>query len=308
MNEPKPISLIWLIIAALIAVIIVFDTVYGDDDHECRGHSCNDSTDVIDASSVVNNSVSDSSNGYGIGFGDANIAECYRSYQILIWQDSKINPLCLADSYDAKGLHDMAAIIRCDIRAIRKHFSSNVKCIEMNTMGFDVPHNTNYNSANEKLILQMWESSSLWTEDLPDLSRSLYETLEKAGSADIGTKEKGQLSELRGRLSEAGKIGEEALREMWVSELTDASPGLLKTIRRNLVLPQMSSISSQNDDDEDDRIDLLYARLNDLQAQRTADIANADKAAQRANAAAVRAEIDRKEYAQQMLEELNEWK
>ena len=54
--------------------------------------------------------------------------------------------------------------------------------------------------------------------------------------------------------------------------------------------------------EDNDRIDILYARLNDLQVQRTVDIANADKAAQRANAAAVRAnkaEVDRKEIAAQ---------
>ena len=134
MTEPKRISLIWLMFAALIAVIIVFDVAYGDDDHKCQGgHNC-DSGDIIDASSVLSNSVSDSSRAYGIGMGNVDIAQCYRSYQILIFQDSKINPICLADSLDAKGLHHIAAMVRCDIKTIRKHFDSDRSCIQSTTM------------------------------------------------------------------------------------------------------------------------------------------------------------------------------
>jgi len=64
------------------------------------------------------------------------------------------------------------------------------------------------------------------------------------------------------------------------------------------------------DDNEDERIDVLYALFSDLEAQRNEDIAKAEKVAQRANAAAHRAnqaEIARKAYAQQLLYELEEW-
>ncbi len=130
MTEPKRISLFWLLFGALIAVTIVFDIAYADEGH---GHN-HDSTDTVDASSVVNNSISDTSRAFGFGFGDVAITQCYRSYQILIWQDSKINPICLADSLDAKGLHHTAAMIRCDIKAIRKHFDSDKSCIQATTM------------------------------------------------------------------------------------------------------------------------------------------------------------------------------
>ena len=89
---------------------------------------------------------------------------------------------------------------------------------------------------------------------------------------------------------------DECLSLSLVSEIYDAEPQ-----------PAMAP----DDDDEDDRIDLLYARLNDLEAQGTQDAEDAKKAARRANAAVQRAnqaEIERKEYAQQMIEELAEWK
>jgi hypothetical protein len=90
------------------------------------------SNSTMNANSSMTNSTS--SRAYGFGLGDVDIAQCYRSYQLLIWQDSKINPFCVADSYDQKGLHVMAAVIRCDIGFIRKHFASTVECVDANTM------------------------------------------------------------------------------------------------------------------------------------------------------------------------------
>jgi hypothetical protein len=85
-----------------------------------------------DSINTMNNSTS--SRAYGFGLGDVDIAQCYRSYQLLIWQDSKINPFCVADIYDRKGLHMMAAVIRCDIGFIRKHFDTDSGCLAANTM------------------------------------------------------------------------------------------------------------------------------------------------------------------------------
>lgn len=112
-------------------------TAFADDD--CRGNNdCSDSSVNVDASntvdSSVSNSMSNSSRSMGFGLGDVDIAQCYRSYQFLVWQDTKINPVCLADSYDAKGLHHMAAVIRCDVKHIRKHFDSDEACVQANTV------------------------------------------------------------------------------------------------------------------------------------------------------------------------------
>ena len=69
---------------------------------------------------------------------------------------------------------------------------------------------------------------------------------------------------------------------------------------------------TESDDEEDEHtndISVLYALFSDLEAQRNEDKADAEKAVERANAAAHRAnqaEIDRKAYAQQTLEAYRE--
>lgn len=76
-----------------------------------------------------NNALISGSRAYSLGLGDVDINQCYRSYQILIWQDSKVNKWCMADSLDAKGLHDAAALMRCSLRPVRALFGSDRECI-----------------------------------------------------------------------------------------------------------------------------------------------------------------------------------
>lgn len=63
--------------------------------------------------------------------------------------------------------------------------------------------------------------------------------------------------------------------------------------------------------EDTDEHESLIARLSALEADRMAEAEKAEKAAQRANAAAQRAkeaDLERKEYAQQIYEELQQWK
>ncbi len=124
-------------------IILALSTLVAASDDE-RGPNVDQNVDVNsvvnanssmsggDSINTMNNSTS--SRAYGFGLGDVDIAQCYRSYQLLIWQDSKINPFCVADAYDQKGLHMMAAVIRCDIGFIRKHFDTDSGCLRANTM------------------------------------------------------------------------------------------------------------------------------------------------------------------------------
>lgn len=116
---------------ALIAffIVLLVAPVWAGDDH--RGG------DVAAGSDSVA-SVRDTSRTVGLGLGDVDIAQCYRSYSVIVWQDSRVNPICLADSLDAKGLHETAAKVRCDIRAIRKHFDSDAQCVAANTVQVQV--------------------------------------------------------------------------------------------------------------------------------------------------------------------------
>lgn len=72
------------------------------------------------------------------GLGDVDIADCLGSEQwgtiVVSRQYLELNKWCAAEVYDAKGLYQMAAIVRCDIKEIKKHFSDEQSCIEANTV------------------------------------------------------------------------------------------------------------------------------------------------------------------------------
>ncbi len=124
-----------LILLFLVVVPVAADEDYRRNDVTVDTNVVTDvttgGTTIGDTTTTVGGS---STRAYGFSFGGVEINQCYRTYQVLLWQDSRVNPLCLADSYDQKGLHIMAAVIRCDVRLIRKHFSSDDECVDANTM------------------------------------------------------------------------------------------------------------------------------------------------------------------------------
>ena len=69
--------------------------------------------------------------------GDVDIAQCLASTQwgTILFSKQKVvlNQWCAAEIYDAKGMHEMAALLRCDIEEIAKHFETPGRCIEANT-------------------------------------------------------------------------------------------------------------------------------------------------------------------------------
>ena len=72
------------------------------------------------------------------GMGDVDINQCMGSTQwstILVSKQKLLpNLWCMGESYDARGLHHMAALVRCDIDMIRKHFDSDETCVQANTI------------------------------------------------------------------------------------------------------------------------------------------------------------------------------
>lgn len=77
------------------------------------------------------------------GMGDVDIADCLASTQwgtiLFSAQGVKLNRWCAAEIYDAKGLYEMAAKMRCDIKEVARHFATQEKCIEANTVEAPVP-------------------------------------------------------------------------------------------------------------------------------------------------------------------------
>lgn len=221
MTEPKRVNLLWLFVIALFASVVIFDIAYGDEGH---GHN-HDNGDVIvdvvggdltggDLIGGDNSIAGSRSYILSSSMGDVDINQCVISKQksliVIGWQNYDYNLWCMGESYDAKGLLYMAALMRCDIKEIRAHFTTDAACVEKNT---------------------------------------------------------------------------------------------------TMVRVEPQPVMNVPDDDEEDHIEVLYALFSDLEAQRNEDVAKAKKAAQRANAAAHRAnqaEIDRKAYAQQTLEAYRE--
>lgn len=113
----------------LIGMMLVLLTapLWADDGH---GHNHGGSDVTVDASSVLDNSVTgDSSKAFGFSMGDVDINDCYRSYQVLVWQDSRINRFCIAQHYAAMGNEDAYARTMCSIKAVRGLWDSRADCI-----------------------------------------------------------------------------------------------------------------------------------------------------------------------------------
>ena len=127
MSEPKRLSMVWVLLAALICVVIVFDVAYASGDEVIQSNDMNAQT----AGDINNRSY-----GFGHSLGDIDLNQCMGSTQwstiIVAKQKLVLNKWCAAESYDARGLHHMAAIMRCDIPDIAKHFTEG--CIAANTM------------------------------------------------------------------------------------------------------------------------------------------------------------------------------
>jgi hypothetical protein len=116
------------------------DTVnVGGDTVNVGGATLNSSVGdtVVDAGDVALNSDSKSF-AFAHGLGDVDIADCLGSEQwgtiIVSRQYLELNKWCAAEVYDAKGLYQMAAILRCDIKEVKKHFTDPQDCIKANTV------------------------------------------------------------------------------------------------------------------------------------------------------------------------------
>jgi hypothetical protein len=92
---------------------------------------------TVNAGDVALNSDSKSF-AFAHGLGDVDIADCLGSEQwgtiIVSRQYLELNKWCAAEVYDAKGLYQMAAILRCDIKEVKKHFADPQDCIKANTV------------------------------------------------------------------------------------------------------------------------------------------------------------------------------
>jgi len=124
------------IIASAICIVALRDAVASGDDIEIE-------TGAVE---LVGGDVSHSSRALGLGRSsfDVDINDCRESTSwdtVLVGkQGVRLNPWCAAEVYEAKGLFHMAALMRCDIPEVAKHFSTADECVIANTVTHAVTH------------------------------------------------------------------------------------------------------------------------------------------------------------------------
>jgi len=123
MNEPKRVSMVWVILAALCAVVIVFDVANGDDD----SHPPND---LNSHNNTVKGDIGYVSRAYALSGGDMYIRDCLATHSILfgLWQGTHINKLCESDRLNRDGMYQAAAEMKCSIRSVRRIYGKD-KCV-----------------------------------------------------------------------------------------------------------------------------------------------------------------------------------
>ncbi len=141
---------------AILAMMVAAESAWASGD--CRNGSCNGGDAIVTTgdNTAENTSSIGGSRAYGLSFsmGDVAIEDCRESTQgsivmVWSWQNVRLNPWCAAEVYDAKGLHEVAALIRCDIKEIRDLFESQDECLKKNTVSFEVPRGTPETSHEE---------------------------------------------------------------------------------------------------------------------------------------------------------------
>lgn len=126
MTEPKRINIGFLLAAALIVVVIVFDVAYGDDDHKCQGgHNCNGGGDTVIGDTIVGG---DDVLGVGFSMGDVDLSNAYGSKSTPVFQWLKELPWGMANDLDAMGNHAAAAKVRCLTKTLKKAYPDKTEC------------------------------------------------------------------------------------------------------------------------------------------------------------------------------------
>lgn len=129
--------LLWFLIALAVFAWLAVAPAWADVDR--TPDIINSNTAFSDSSNDGVSVGGDSSKAYGFShaLGDVDINQCLGSTQwgsiIVSKQKLVLNRWCAAEVYDAKGLFDTAAKMRCSIREVRELFDSDSDCIDGNT-------------------------------------------------------------------------------------------------------------------------------------------------------------------------------
>ncbi len=174
----------------------------------------NRSSAAAESVSQSNNSIHDSSNAVGLGLGDVDINDCYRSYQVVVlWQGTQLNWWCVAREYDAIGLHEVAAQVRCDkIKGISKLFDDQESCIAANTL-VAKPQSEVLPAAQENIFEDDEEEFHVEQQELYEDLRAKIQNLEHAQDREKARR-RAAAEEAAKRQAEQQAYAEELLKEL----------------------------------------------------------------------------------------------
>ena len=120
---------------SLLAVLLLIPVAgWADDPHHKDSGGDAIVGDIVGGS----NSYSSKALAFGRSSFDVDIAQCRESVawdtMLVGKQNVRLNPWCAAEVYDTKGMHHMAALMRCDIKEIKQHFpNDHAGCVTANT-------------------------------------------------------------------------------------------------------------------------------------------------------------------------------
>jgi hypothetical protein len=136
---------------------------------------------------IVDTNVTSEALAFAHALGDVDINQCLASTQwgtiVVSKQKVILNKWCAAEVYDAKGMYDMAARMRCDINEIAKFFDSNAGCVTSNT--YIPPEPTNVTGNNNQFppppvtpplpTMDLAEIEDEHDEEINALRREIYQ-------------------------------------------------------------------------------------------------------------------------------------
>ena len=145
---------LWIIL--LVALIYVSTALAsGDDIRVTQSNDMNNQTAGNVEGSVFNGG---DAFAFAHALGDVDINDCLASTQwgtiLVSKQKVVLNAWCAAEVYDAKGMYEMAAMMRCNVPAIIAEFDSEAECERLNTFHPPPPMSEPATDIHNELYMQ----------------------------------------------------------------------------------------------------------------------------------------------------------
>lgn len=134
----------WIVICILVAFcVFVSSRAYAGGVRQDTEVTTGDNIGGTQTAENLTNIGGNEAYGFSHSLGDVDINQCLGSsaWGTILFSRQKLEPnlWCMAESYDARGLHKMAARMRCKIPVIAEDFTDPAQCIAENTITVEAP-------------------------------------------------------------------------------------------------------------------------------------------------------------------------